>query len=116
MSVVNCKSIRPTYVNLKEWLRNPQNVYITHRGNRMIDGERCPKADSIWANPFKLGRDGTQEEIIRAYALLMRDRVLADPLLRLELMGLKGKTLGCWCAPEPCHGDALLQLIEELGS
>ena len=33
-----------------------------------------------------------------------------------HLLALKGKTLVCWCAPLPCHGDVyeeLLQHIEE---
>jgi hypothetical protein len=33
-----------------------------------------------------------------------------------DLHELKGKTLGCWCAPQSCHGDVLLKLAncEEL--
>jgi len=26
---------------------------------------------------------------------------------------LKGKVLGCWCAPEPCHGDVLKELANK---
>jgi len=26
---------------------------------------------------------------------------------------MKGKNLGCWCFPEPCHGNVLLELIDE---
>ena len=25
-----------------------------------------------------------------------------------SLLELKGKTLGCWCKPEDCHGDILV--------
>lgn len=25
---------------------------------------------------------------------------------------LKGKTLGCWCKPLPCHGDVLAELAD----
>jgi hypothetical protein len=24
----------------------------------------------------------------------------------------RGKVLGCWCKPEACHGDVLIELIE----
>jgi len=27
---------------------------------------------------------------------------------------LRGKDLGCWCAPENCHGDVLLALANKL--
>ncbi len=26
---------------------------------------------------------------------------------------MKGKNLGCWCAPEPCHGNILLELLSD---
>jgi len=113
MSVINCSAstIRP--LRLKEWLLDPQHVYIAHRKCIFIDGEQYPKTDSIWANPFKIGRDGTREEVVCAYESLIRDRIQADPLLLSQLLSLKGKVLGCWCAPELCHGDALLRLIDE---
>ena len=28
---------------------------------------------------------------------------------------LRGKILGCWCKPKPCHGDILVKLVEEVG-
>jgi len=30
-----------------------------------------------------------------------------------SLPELKDKVLGCWCAPEPCHGDVLKELTEQ---
>ena len=34
-----------------------------------------------------------------------------DPLLRKELAGLRGQVLGCYCKPQACHGDVLIELI-----
>lgn len=31
-----------------------------------------------------------------------------------ELPELKGKILGCYCHPQPCHGDILVKLINKL--
>ena len=31
-----------------------------------------------------------------------------------QLPELKGKVLGCWCAPEGCHGDVLAELADSL--
>ena len=36
--------------------------------------------------------------------------LLANPELLEKLPELKGKVLGCWCAPEACHGDILSEL------
>ena len=65
---------------------------------------------SIWGNPFEIGRHGTREQVIEKY----REHILNDPLLRSQLMDLHGKVLGCWCRPAACHGDVLVDLIEQI--
>ncbi len=59
-----------------------------------------------WGNPFVLGTDGTRSEVIAKY----RDYLLTNKPLMAALPELRGKTLGCWCAPRPCHGDVLQEL------
>lgn len=34
-----------------------------------------------------------------------------DPLLRKELASLRGQVLGCYCKPQACHGDVLVELM-----
>ena len=29
---------------------------------------------------------------------------------------LKGKVLGCWCAPQACHGDTLAELANRINA
>jgi len=36
--------------------------------------------------------------------------LLQRPELMAALPELRGKDLVCWCAPEPCHADVLLEL------
>lgn len=31
-----------------------------------------------------------------------------------DLHELKGKTLGCFCSPLACHGDVLVELVNQL--
>jgi len=63
---------------------------------------------SRWGNPFTIGRDGTRDEVIAKYrTYLMR----SDSLMK-ALPELKGKILGCWCKPKPCHGDILVELAD----
>jgi hypothetical protein len=66
MSLVNVRvsHLRPKYQNLKEWMVVPEHVYIARGGIVFIDGQRYPPRDSIWANPFKVGKDGSREEVI----------------------------------------------------
>lgn len=61
MSVVNVKVayIRPKgYDNLREWIKDKNNVYVGRKGIVFINGERFPKELSPFANLFKVGRDG----------------------------------------------------------
>ncbi len=63
---------------------------------------------SKWGNPFAIGRDGSRAEVIAKFEVYARDRFRDAELLELD-----GKTLGCFCAPLPCHGDVLIQLVQE---
>ena len=64
---------------------------------------------SIWGNPFQIGRDGTREEVIAKYRRYLEERPELAERARREL---RGKTLGCWCAPQACHGDVLAEVAE----
>jgi Domain of unknown function (DUF4326) len=65
---------------------------------------------SKWGNPFKIGKDGSREEVIQKY----RQWVRTNPMLMTQLATeLKGKVLGCWCKPDACHGDVLAELADE---
>ena len=61
---------------------------------------------TVWGNPFN-GKDRIKNiNDFRVYALkrLSKDPKWLDPL--------KGKDLVCWCAPNDCHADVILELIE----
>ena len=64
---------------------------------------------SKFGNPFIVGKDGTRDEVIEKY----RTWIMNQPQLLKELPKLKNKTLGCWCKPNKCHGDILIELIGE---
>lgn len=115
MSVVNVKvkHIRPEYNNLEDWMQDNNNVYIGRRGIVFINKERYPKADSPFANPFKITKTETREDVINKYRIYIEKQIENNPELINELLKLKGKNLGCWCFPEKCHGDILIELINK---
>jgi hypothetical protein len=120
MSVQNCKvvflrSANPAYANLREWMKESQHEYVGRRGIVFVEGERFPKTDSPWANPYKITATQDRATVLSLYETYMRKK-LEDPEVAKALLALKGKTLGCWCAPEPCHANILLKLIQELDS
>ena len=67
---------------------------------------------SVWGNPFTVKEFGRDRciEMYREYIIKQLDQ---DPELVQELLALKGKTLGCFCKPQSCHGDILVDLIEQ---
>lgn len=88
-----------TVVHLR---RAPYDLYI---GRAMF---RQGLQGSPFANPYRIGKDGTREEVIAKY----REWLLGQPDLLAWLPTMKGKVLGCWCAPLPCHGDVLAELAD----
>lgn len=57
-------------------------------------------------NPFVIGRDGTRAEVIEKYRRWITEG--AGRHLLSSLHELRG--LSCWCAPQACHGEVLVEL------
>jgi hypothetical protein len=64
---------------------------------------------SPWGNPYQVAWDGPLEEVIDKY----REWLQSQPKLLAQLPSLRGKVLGCYCKPRVCHGDVLLELLEQ---
>jgi hypothetical protein len=75
-------------------------VYI----GRAMRFQRIPA--SKWGNPFMVGKHGTRAEVIEKY----RNWICDQPDLVAALPELRGRDLACWCAPESCHGQILMEL------
>ncbi len=60
-----------------------------------------------WGNPHKIGAHKTRDDVISKHR-----EELANDLYRIAAVRkeLKGKSLACYCAPAPCHGDILMQV------
>ena len=63
---------------------------------------------SKWGNPYKIGPGLSRAMVIVKY----REHLLQHPELLRDVHELKGKILGCWCKPLPCHGDVLAALAD----
>ena len=60
-----------------------------------------------WGNRFRIGSDGTREQVIALYRADLWGRIRAGEIALEELAGIDGMRLACWCDPEPCHGHVL---------
>lgn len=62
---------------------------------------------SPWGNPFIMNNEAERDDACDKYELYARWRLTIEPdWLKL----LRGKNLGCWCAPKRCHAETLLRL------
>jgi len=71
---------------------------------------------SKWGNPFShlekseaKYRVGSRDGAVDRY----REWIVENRDLMESLEELRGKILGCWCAPKRCHGDILIELCKE---
>lgn len=64
---------------------------------------------SKWGNPFPLV-DGDRITCLKKY----REWIVTQPeLIAAAKRELRGKDLVCFCAPQLCHGDILIQIANE---
>jgi len=76
---------------------------------------------SALSNPFKIGRDGTRDEVIAKYAVWLDERLREDCAAKtafndlLETLRLfEEVTLICWCAPKRCHAEVIRDKLFEV--
>ena len=89
--------MEPRVINIK---RKPLPVgKITYIG-------RNAHGTDVWGNPFTLDYYTRKQAILNYITVHC---INTDFLLKVR-KELKGRHLGCFCAPKPCHGDWLLHI------
>lgn len=87
--------------------------------NKRFDGDfiRMLGSDAVyigrgskWGNPYRIGGGVSREGSI----VMFMEYLLNKPELLGSLHELKGKFLVCYCAPEACHGDVLIDLANPI--
>jgi len=63
---------------------------------------------SKWHNPYSVKQYGDQ-------AIPLFEKYIRESPLINDIEELRGKILGCWCKPKPCHGDILIKILNERG-
>ena len=93
------------YEDVEQWINaSKDHVYIGRDMTKHVKGA----IGSKWGNPFRGDKHGDN------WAIKYEEYVRSKPELMASLGELRGKVLGCWCAPEPCHGDVLIKMLNEL--
>lgn len=70
--------------------------------------------DGYFGNPFKLKEGENRGVTLEKYREYFYDRLKKDPVFKKRIHALKGKLLGCFCKPSPCHGDIIKEYLDSL--
>jgi hypothetical protein len=74
-------------------------------GNPISKNKRCPICNILHVE---------KGSTLDCYKTYLDERISHDETFRIEVKQLRGKTLGCFCKPKPCHGDFLAKACLEL--
>lgn len=84
-------------------------------------GRAGKKQDGYFGNPYQIGKicsrcneihkDGGST--LNCFKEYFEERIENDKQFKEKILELKDKTLGCFCKPNPCHGDIILEYLEK---
>lgn len=71
--------------------------------------------ESLYENPFRIGRDGTREDVIKKFEYWIRREIRVNIMTKADIYEIpKDAILGCYCKPKACHGDVIIKIWKEL--
>ena len=77
---------------------------------------RAGKGQSgYFGNPFPLQQYGAKR-CLQLYRDHFYRRLNLDPDFKRNVLALRGKILGCFCAPGPCHGHVIVRYVDANGT
>lgn len=85
---------------------NSYDVYIGRAGKGQ---------EGYFGNPFVLRQGESRGSTLEEYKEYFYNRLKSDPEFKRRIHELKGRTLGCFCKPYPCHGDIIKEYLDTIG-
>jgi hypothetical protein len=74
---------------------------------------------SLLGNPFKMSSEADRETVVAQYRKWLLPEIQRDGKVQRAVLKIledvqqdKEVNLVCWCAPQPCHGDVIKEVIE----
>jgi hypothetical protein len=89
-------------------------VNLRCSGYDVYIGRAGKSQDGYFGNPFRLRASEERGATIERYRKYFHNRMETDPEFKRRVHELKGKTLGCFCKPNPCHGDVIAEYLNNL--
>lgn len=67
---------------------------------------------SVFGNRHRIGPKCTRAQSIARYKVDFYERIKKDPKFKRAVLKLRGKRLGCFCWPKPCHGNVIAEYLK----
>ncbi|PRI17398.1 DUF4326 domain-containing protein [Pectobacterium versatile] len=111
-AIMKDKNIPTRLITLK--LAKAINIKGTELGKKNTDTYEYIGRGSKWGNPYSMYENGDdRDEVIRKFKYDFDfDKFLN--VKKEDFLHLKGKTLGCFCKPQACHGDVIADYLNSL--
>jgi hypothetical protein len=108
--------ISPRESEMIERLKAGETVVINMKTDKFVMDwaikiNRFARIDrnTVWGNPFIINEDGNRDTVCNSFEFHYLPN---KPGLMKKVDTLKGKALGCWCAPLNCHGNSLKRIVD----
>lgn len=77
-------------------------------------GRKGKGQDGYFGNPFVLTPQEARGATIERFKEYFYTRLAKDPEFKRCVHELRGKVLGCFCKPGPCHGDIIADYVNSI--
>lgn len=77
------------------------DVYIGRYNSRF--------GDSVWGNPYTMENGRDRADVISLYKHYFERRLVRQ----IDHLA-NARRLGCWCRPLPCHGQVILDALQQV--
>jgi hypothetical protein len=85
--------------------KEPYDIYIGRPGKGV---------SGYFGNPILLRPGDSRGSTLDRFREYFFTRLEQDPQFKAHIMTLKGKTLGCFCKPNACHGDIIAEYLNSM--
>jgi hypothetical protein len=93
---------------------NTQVVNIRFSEYDVYIGRAGHGKDGYFGNPFRLKANEQRGATIERYKDYVDNRMKTDAEFARRVHELKGRTLGCFCKPEACHGEIIAAYLNAI--
>ena len=94
-----------------DWDDDSDYVYIGRAADAHMNNTE-PGERGWLGNPYKVGRYD-REDAIEKFRLDFAHKVAENKKFHRAVVGIRGKTLVCWCKPDDCHGDVIREYVDQ---